>query len=636
MSRSNVESVDKLTGQPTFYAGYGQQQQQYSAYGNGGVGYGQSPGVKPHLYGTGGGQGTGGYRQPQAFVKGADALVPSAPPTVEEQLNCIFVSHIPADLSDGWVEKMVQSVGRLKEWRRASDGKGRLRPFGFAIYEEPESTKRAMSLLTELELPELNGSVPKLIFNIDEQAQVYLDQEEEAQPNKNPSHDRNVLISSKNFLRQVLADMADPEKRRKLKDTAAETRAKQEAADEEGGGPSTVTSTIKPEELAEIPADSRTQLIKEIAEFRERSAKRERDRQRKEEEMIDQRQKELGLKNAASAVQAGKDLAAAKVKSAAKGSGSSKRDSMEFVPAAKPPAAVLVSEEDEEDGLDDERREAKKQEKRLQDQQDAFVKREKKWMAREVTRSHAIQREIAKDKMDEARIQGDRETMAKILANYDDDYERDQNSNLFYRDRALWARQRAQDRAQEAKLDEDDRIEELRESDTRDPAERLIEEAAQAALLQRTSGATPLEPSAAPIRLTLGGIKRPEPEPVKKLAPEILEDAEDEEDTSSGRRQRLLVPLDDDVEEEMDDETLQRRIVESIPSDKERLWGIQIKWDLLDDDILLNKIKTFATNKIIEYLGVQENDLIDFVVEHIKAHKGADELVKELEMVSAR
>jgi hypothetical protein len=48
-----------------------------------------------------------------------------------------------------------QSLGKLKEWRRAKDGDNESRPFGFAIFEDAESTNRGFRLLEELEIPSI-------------------------------------------------------------------------------------------------------------------------------------------------------------------------------------------------------------------------------------------------------------------------------------------------------------------------------------------------------------------------------------------------------------------------------------------------------------------------------------------------
>ena len=47
------------------------------------------------------------------------------------------------------------------------------------------------------------------------------------------------------------------------------------------------------------------------------------------------------------------------------------------------------------------------------------------------------------------------------------------------------------------------------------------------------------------------------------------------------------------------------------------------------------KIRPFATKKIIEAFGVQEQELIDFVVNHIWKKGSAEDLAKELEMVAS-
>ena len=48
-----------------------------------------------------------------------------------------------------------------------------------------------------------------------------------------------------------------------------------------------------------------------------------------------------------------------------------------------------------------------------------------------------------------------------------------------------------------------------------------------------------------------------------------------------------------------------------------------------------NKIRPFATKKIIEAFGVQEQELIDFVINHICKKGSAEDLAKELEMVAS-
>lgn len=47
------------------------------------------------------------------------------------------------------------------------------------------------------------------------------------------------------------------------------------------------------------------------------------------------------------------------------------------------------------------------------------------------------------------------------------------------------------------------------------------------------------------------------------------------------------------------------------------------------------KLRPFAAKKSVEYLGSEEEEVIDTVIENMRAHKGPQELADELEPVSA-
>jgi len=72
-----------------------------------------------------------------------------------------------------------------------------------------------------------------------------------------------------------------------------------------------------------------------------------------------------------------------------------------------------------------------------------------------------------------------------------------------------------------------------------------------------------------------------------------------------------------------------------VPTDKDALWKIPIKWDWLSESIINDKLKPFANKKIIDYLGLQEDELVVAIIDHIRAKKDAQGLVEELEPVLA-
>lgn len=74
-----------------------------------------------------------------------------------------------------------------------------------------------------------------------------------------------------------------------------------------------------------------------------------------------------------------------------------------------------------------------------------------------------------------------------------------------------------------------------------------------------------------------------------------------------------------------------------IPSDPQELWNWPVQWSVMEANdglILKEKIKPFATKIVIELLGVPEEDLTKYVMDHIRQRKPPQDLVSELRGVS--
>lgn len=127
---------------------------------------------------------------------------------------------------------------------------------------------------------------------------------------------------------------------------------------------------------------------------------------------------------------------------------------------------------------------------------------------------------------------------------------------------------------------------------------------------------------------------------------------EDEEDDALKKRKAPLVKLDFSMAEsgEQTKERLER-IKMSVPHDKETLFKAKVRWDGLSDvscpHMLLSqscsnvgqtmidrKLEPLVKRLMVKYLGeMEEEDLIMFVLEHLKDHKGPQKLVEGLEPV---
>jgi hypothetical protein len=78
----------------------------------------------------------------------------------------------------------------------------------------------------------------------------------------------------------------------------------------------------------------------------------------------------------------------------------------------------------------------------------------------------------------------------------------------------------------------------------------------------------------------------------------------------------------------------QQAMVEQIPRDKEQLWTHPIDWAVVDkNDIVDGKIRAWVVKKIKEYLGEEEQTLINFITTKLKHHCSPKELLKELSVV---
>ncbi|KAI9617951.1 hypothetical protein KEM48_006889 [Puccinia striiformis f. sp. tritici PST-130] len=147
---------------------------------------------------------------------------------------------------------------------------------------------------------------------------------------------------------------------------------------------------------------------------------------------------------------------------------------------------------------------------------------------------------------------------------------------------------------------------------------KIQEENRKAGLLQIDEGGKPLQ-------LSFGGFAIPTI-PMKKESNKgvgLLGNAEEDED--GFKKKRALIPLTyDDEPQDAATKINIRWIME-----------VEIKWEHLTDTIIDEKLKGFANKKIIDYLGIQEEELVVAIIDHIRAKKNAQGLVDELEPVLA-
>lgn len=612
-----------------------------------------------------------------------DQVIALQPPTREEIARTIFVGNITEGCGgDEGMQRLLGVAGGLRRWNRSLDADGKPCTFGFAEYEDADSLRTASEVFKEVEVPKekptMNGvkksgnttvngvkeeegdeeaekeeeqNMTQLLVVIDENSQKYIEEWSNRGSLADPSQAQFRFDSAREELSSVLAGLSRAGMVDGLPngtvdhegDTAMQdTQTKVDAVTGE-----VVTIPLNAEdELSDIPAEMRETVAKEITAFRDRSTKRDLERLRREEELeAAEKQRAAGasrINRLASPPPNGVGVRGAPL--GPKGFQGAQipndyRKGVSFVNGN----GVHTQEEEDSDASDDEI-ERRRKAKRDADLEKLYLDQERRWLNREKSRTAAVEREKQRDRDEEANEEKEKAAVAKRLKEWDDDIEASRRVEEYYHDRTQWLRNRSVFRSRELEADNRDRAAEDREK-SRDQ-ERINRDlgmadqflAQQAEELDTTMSA----PEPARFKMSLGAAaqKAQAAAAPRRTVAEVeglLEDEEDEEATTMKRTLRPIAIEDirggaQMTEEERADAA--RQLAKEIPNEKEGLWSWPIKWDFVDDAIITEQLRPFVERKVVEYLGVQEQLLVDVVEETIKKKGSPQALVSELEGVS--
>lgn len=432
----------------------------------------------------------------------------------------------------------------------------------------------------------------------------------------------------------------------------------------------TIPLTID-DELSDIPAEMRETVAKEIAAFRDRSNRRDMERLRREEEIEAlERQRNLGqprpnrLASPPPAAPSGpgggangiplgpKERGVPNAPAGPKGYTGSQipRDYQKGVTFVNgsgvngSASAGWINREDEDSDASDEELERRRNEKKEAELEKLYLDQERRWLNRERSRTAAVEREKARDREEEAQQKAEKEAVAKRLREWNDDTEATRKVEEYYLDRSLWIRNRATFRSREAHLDELDRAAEerdkTRQQQQRDQARGMADDFLnrQAVALDEKAP-TPREPQRFKLSLGAAAQKAQAATASRRTVADVEGLLEDEEEADTAAR-RTLVPITFDSAAEAagltDEERAQavRQLAADIPSDRDGLWKWPVRWEFVDETVLGEQLRPFVEKKIVEYLGVQEQMLVEVVEEHVRKRGGPGELVEQLEGVS--
>ncbi|KAF8877144.1 hypothetical protein CPB84DRAFT_1795235 [Gymnopilus junonius] len=512
-------------------------------------------------------------------------------PPQAQKLATLFVGSISGGITDSFLNQLLSACGPIKSFKRLITPANKPQGFGFAEFEEPSGALRALALLNGVELPALEDGCAnkKLLVKADEKTRMFLDSYVATQMATDTEEAKKQEAKAK--IDQLVADI---------------NRVSQDAAN---NGLIDKEKYIIPPHLhdlqeADLPETQRGLVISEIAQFREKAAKKER------EKMRDVRQSIPSLTGAPSGP---------KVREWGKPQGSQDSPRTEgfgkgaqgynkpvgFVKADDAKAGRdPLSNDSEKTSKTDEELEAERKEQRRLEEELSYKDRERRYEPRERTRIQALERAIARENAQKESEMRDRVEIKARLDVWDDD----ESDELFYVDRVRWRhiRQRRLE-AEQAADEKSRRFEEQEAENLRRESEdflaRQMDEMQALAEEQRKAGL--LLDDGAPVRLNVS------------IAPPT---AKEKEPPAKEKTMSLAERLE--------------RIRHSVPNDKESLFKAKVRWDGLTDTVIDRKFESLVKRLMVKYLGeMEEEDLILFVVEHLKDHKSPQKLIEGLEPV---
>ncbi|KAL9619709.1 MAG: hypothetical protein Q9160_005729 [Pyrenula sp. 1 TL-2023] len=610
-----------------------------------------------------------------------ETTVQLQPPTKEEIIRTLFIGGITEGAGgDEGIERILQAAGNLRRWSRATDADDKPCKFGLAEYEDPESLSTAIEVLRDVEVP-VKRQMPKsaeafgdegpvekskLLIVPDDKSVSYIQQWEEANGGPDAAHIQMRLDHARSALQSVLADLEHPSvptQKDEMSGLDQEGDVTMTNGEVNGSSAEVVTIPITADdELSDIPVEMRETVAKEIAAFRDRSNRRDLERLKREEEIESMERARNSASRAnrlasppptapsgpaggANGIPVGpRDRGVLNAPAGPKGFGQQiPRDYQKGVSFVNGTGingggGGWIDREDEGTDASDDELERRKKAKHDGELEKYYLDQERRWLNRERSRTAAVEREKTRDTEEADRAKEEKEAMAKRLREWNDDAEASRRIEEYYQDRSIWIRNRASFRSREAALDETDRSAENRENarvtQQREQARGMADDflARQAEEMEQA----PREPARFKLSLGAAAQKAQAATQQKRTVAEVEGLLEDEEEAGSGAK-RTLVPIQFDSAAEAaglsEEERAQavRQLAADIPTDKDGLWNWDVKWDFVDEAVITDQLKPFVEKKIMEYLGVQEQMLVDVVESHLQKRGGPQDLVAELE-----
>ncbi|QIX01213.1 hypothetical protein AMS68_006730 [Peltaster fructicola] len=586
-------------------------------------------------------------------------MLAAQPPTREEVARTIFIGGLGESAPpDEALESILGCAGpgKLRRWTRAKDVNDKKCRFGFAEFTDVDSLETAKDLFGDgMEVPlykdgkivledaaegeQAQMQMTKLLVVIDEQSSKYI--VEWTSKRDDPEGERQFrLEAAKEDLTQCFASLRNG--------TAFgynSALADGEAGDGMDAAAAVVDITVSSldDELADIPAEMRATVAQEIKNFRDRSNRRDQERVRQDEELEASFARPSNRLASPGPNTNGARSGVTGAPSGPKGLQSYRGVQLPSDYANGVSFVGLNAQPEDDSDTPDAELEDRRQTARAAALDKQFSDAERRWINRERQRMAAQERERTREDAETRDRDRHKGAMERRYSTWNDEEEDRHGREEYYYDRSGWARKRAVQRDREAREDDRDRQlqqredeeERRRDDESKGAADRFLAETGAELAAAKQIGA------AGGFKIALGGPGRPKAggQPAKTIK-DVAGLLEEEEDAAeSGQRELRAIPLADLTSHAPADMTDEERtaarqaLAAEIPTDAEKLFAWEVRWSYIRPELLEREIRPFVEKKVVEFLGVQEDFLVDIVINALNKQTTAENLISQLEKI---
>ncbi|ODQ63748.1 hypothetical protein NADFUDRAFT_80513 [Nadsonia fulvescens var. elongata DSM 6958] len=522
------------------------------------------------------------------------------------QLCTLFIFGLPRHSSETALGKIFQSLMGFKSWFRIKNAHGQNCSFGFLQFDSVNGVANGLAILESPELVDLPIKV-----KAENNTRKWI---EASHPAISESVNSGIIEQISLLIRsEVTSSQSDNINAQPTDDITLRTDELEPELEIND------SMAMNAEELASIPIESKDVIMDEIQEFRVQSKKFEKNRQLVEREEEKKRQIKSTEATLKALTEPSNDLPTSE-----KSPSLSTRDLY----------STTRDVRDDTDSRDDLTIEKQRQESINAKLEFEFQDRQSRWMNRERIHKSALDRDIKRKQSELINATEQRQLALQRLADFIDGGDYESKHFEYYYDHASWIKDRLAYRSRE--LDADRRDRELEgdiENEESDKTKQLekstdkflyrIGTGIKLSLSDATISTTPTATTAASTTASTTTTTSTAPSTTTITAPKLFEEDE------PTKPRTMFRPVALTADEPASLEALEA----SIPKDTESLFAHIAAWDQLDDSIIEQHLRPVIEAKILEYIGIKEEDLIEFVVDYIRG-EGRDprELLKEMEM----